>query len=926
MASLYIKPQVLVHQEFESVPTAITDALRAHISGGHAKLHRYAEADEKPDINLGEYDHLVNKTYSWPRKAAGSLVDQSYTKLFIDDALLLYFEDLVGQGSTIAPVSGYRNRIRSSSVSFKTNGVYARDAALLRDVKVGDTVYVRGSDGGDTYELWTYVKGFKGDPVAATVGVPDAADSNKTAQSLATSIDKIGGPDNNIVLTADGSEYDGRADGVIDETYTVEVISGSVNGDLTTARLRITSASGTDNVASKAPRGAGGFTEIGTRGLKVEFDITPTASGSLAAAEDEVSPNDLVPGQKWKIRVTQAYTPPTVTSSGTYTGPWDTTYIVECVKGGGYGATGSRRPILKVTTTTGVDVSGPHYVETSGGQIAIGTEGVRAIFTGGSGLVKGDKWYITVTAKAEGAMRTLVLGHNLPEELRDATDLDLKLYIKKNIQVPKNRIGYAPITNFSTSDTEITVASGIIAYDESWVNDLGEEVELPVVGGTLFVEYREWLTDYVGVVESLTKVEDVGEVLGTLHPDNPLAWGVYKALSNSNGTAVRFTAVANPSDLRSWREVIDLLGGRSDVYNLVPLTHDRQVQDLFAAHVQSSSSAEAGLWRAAIFSVKGESTKAILTKDLTKNGEVALAKLVDDPETSGTQYTLLQIQGNNVELGELGVRAGDIVRFLFTTDGFGSEEYTEFVIDEVVNETTVRLATGHSVAINTAQKVEIWRNLKKSEIAEEVGKKAGSFNSRRVCVVWPDSISSGGISMPGYFLAAALAGLRSGVVPHQGLTNVEIVGFDDVSRTTEFFNNNHLDTMAGAGVWVVTQDLDGTVYSRHAVTTDNLDVNHREEMVRANVDSMSYVFLRNLKPFIGRANVTPSALTVIRVQLEATIEYLKSNGFTETLGSQLIDGAVTQLRQHALLKDRVVVAVSLTIPYPMNNIEVHLVV
>ena len=213
--------------------------------------------------------------------------------------------------------------------------------------------------------------------------------------------------------------------------------------------------------------------------------------------------------------------------------------------------------------------------------------------------------------------------------------------------------------------------------------------------------------------------------------------------------------------------------------------------------------------------------------------------------------------------------------------------------------------------------VTIWRAIEATD---------GSGAPHIVFNAHSDTVGVGGLNVAGYYLCAALAGLRSGVVPHQGLTNVEIAGFDDITRTTEFFNNGNLNTLAGSGVWVVTQALDGTVYSRHAVTTDNTDVNHREEMVRANVDAMSYVFLRNLRGFIGRTNVTPTALTLMRVQLDATIEYLKANGFTATLGSQLIDGTVTQLRQHALLKDRVVAAIELEIPYPINNIEVHLVI
>ena len=35
-------------------------------------------------------------------------------------------------------------------------------------------------------------------------------------------------------------------------------------------------------------------------------------------------------------------------------------------------------------------------------------------------------------------------------------------------------------------------------------------------------------------------------------------------------------------------------------------------------------------------------------------------------------------------------------------------------------------------------------------------------------------------------------------------------------------------------------------------------------------------------------------------------------------------GQIVELRPHATLKDRVVIVLDLTLPFPMNNIEVHL--
>jgi hypothetical protein len=67
-------------------------------------------------------------------------------------------------------------------------------------------------------------------------------------------------------------------------------------------------------------------------------------------------------------------------------------------------------------------------------------------------------------------------------------------------------------------------------------------------------------------------------------------------------------------------------------------------------------------------------------------------------------------------------------------------------------------------------------------------------------------------------------------------------------------------------------------------------------------------------------------LTLLRNQLDATLTDLATNGTTAEVGSQLISGDITVLRIHPLLKDRIEVVLTLNVPAPLNNIELHLVV
>jgi hypothetical protein len=1184
--SSYIKPQVLVFQEFRIVPTEITEPLRAHIAGPHAVLHRYSDLEEKKTILLGQYDRLNDVCYPWPQRQPGSIVDLSYVKVYADDALLKYFEhDLQSTYTRITHVTGKFNWIQSDDLSFKSNtAAYPRssDAFFDRDVKAGDVAYLRTvvDQEGDCIEvdLWTEVVGFASDLVDSLIKPAEIDTNNQSTTTAYAGIPNPGMTDgqptsnNNYLQVAgkencvklveiDGSDYDGLASGDVTEEYTVQVIKSTISG-CNAARLRIRSASGRDDVEEVVPNdlSANEWTLVGTRGLKVRFAVQENSDCIAAAAANDVAYDNFVTGQKWVVAVRQEFYAADADSAadgeytvqqdgdiaGAYNGAKNDVYIVEVTKGGAFDAVTASTlgfPEVTVSTVKGLDRSGPTEVVENNGEIGIGTNGVKiklsaggpvksieletggstytstptvvlsapdaaggvqatatctltggvvsgititnpgsgyynppsVSFTGGGGtgataqaylnvgLRKGDKFYVSVVSSKAGPVRKLILRDDLPSEMRDtytrsttvkasvrvvadenvtlsglqtidgetleaddrvllvgqtdaeengiyvvgsswtrATDfnqtseivknvyvpvtsgdtyagsgwvvvnagtvvvdtspiyfvrddeanternvpLDLKLFIKDDIQVSRVRPETSGLTNYWFEETQVCVQEGVTAYHPEWTA-AGVEQPLPVESAKVYVEYREWLADLADEVNSISDVADLDNIAGQLHPDNPLKWGVYKALSNSNGTVVKYTAVAHPEeldetgkvlgpDLDSWVQVLERIKGRDDLYNLVPMTFNRQIQNLWAAHIGGESNEIANNWKAGFFSLKAEPKQLVVGNGALIGGvlgnvmEEVLATLADDPNATGSQFTLLQVPaGTDNKKGYFitnDVRPGDIVRYNFSVDQYGEEQYEEYVVDQVLSENSLLLFTGADAAVTQPQRVEIYHNRNRNEIADDIAQQAGSLSNRRVCAVWPDQVGEGGTVQPGYYLAAALAGLVSGVVPHQPLTNVEVAGFDDFTRSYKYFNETQLNRMAEAGVWIVTEDRDGTPFSRHALTTDNLDLNRREEMIRRNVDSMSYLFLRRLRPFIGRTNVQPGMVRRLKFEVEAIINFLSNNGNTEELGSQLISGEIRKLQVHPLLKDRIEIVLDLVVPAPLNNIELHLVV
>ena len=942
----YVLPQALIYQEFTLVPTALTEPLRACPIGPQYALFRYSDADEKLTIKVTDsYNPDSDENYLWPGRPAGGVVDFDYTRMFIDDALLQYYRDPGGDGSLIAAVDGYRNRIRFDALVLQTKNGFNRSGVFLdRDVAPGDVLDIVASACGDPYSVRTQILDLVADEIPAVIDAPEAESGNSPTQTADTAYEQTAGELNNVCIElVDGSGYDGREDGQISETYEIEVVGAGSGGDAETATLLVTALSGTEDPVEITPEDFGVATAIGSRGLEVTFNND--GCGSSSSIGPSIDPDDFVVGQKWQVTVEQLYTKPTQTSGGVYLGAYDTSYVVEVSKGGDIGTAE-----VRVSTTTGVDASGPTVVTALGTAVVVGTQGVALTFaTAPQGLVTGDRFVIAVESVGEGAVKTAVLATPLPPALRgicevvigsssssssgSPPDLGVTFYIKKDIEVAEDRLGYAPLINWEQSATEFTTKVGIIAYDATWTN-AGVMQPLPVKDGAVYVNYRalvfQWV-DTVGTISDVSEIPDVFVQAPIIHQDNPLVFGVYNALLNSNGEDVKFTAVgaSSPIELEDWLNALEVLKGRNDVYSLVPLTFDKQVLDAVASHVEAMSAADVGRWRIAWFSQQAVTEKSVYTESLNplREGEVVLATITDDPDTSGTQYTLVTAEGEKFLTGGVTITPGDILRARYSDDGFGNATYSEYIIDSVLNDEEIRLVSGPSAPITTPSKVEIWRNLNKTQTAEEMALKPGLWTSRRVYLVWPDEIGNAGETVPGYYLCCSLAGLRGSSLPHRPLTNVEIIGWDDLTRTTEFFNEPQLNTMAAAGWWIVTRDPeDGTVYSRHQLSTNNLDLNRREQSVTTNVDSISYTLLKRLAIYIGRGNVTPVMLSIIEGEILSVLDYFSNFTVQDILGPQIISYTIQELRQHPTLKDRILAIIPIEVPYPLNNVEVHLVI
>lgn len=919
----YVLPLVRVFQEFEEAPTSIVRPLPACIVGENYRLFRFSVASEKSLAGLGAYDPLLDTCYDWPSRPAGAFVDQGYTRLFADNTKLRYFSDPGGGsgGSVIKAVEGFKNRIRSDTVNWKTNGAFVRNAALLRDVKAGDAVRVTGDNCGSPATFDATVIGLVADRVASIIGAIAPVAGNAANQGLTSSHSHVAGTVNNVdIVSIDASVYNGLPDGDINEIYYLEVITGGIPA---AAVFRLTSQSGNDNNSALGAAGFGSSLEVGSRGLIVVFNH----SGSTAGPD-----NVFIVGQKWQVNVGQAFTVPVPADSGAYTGPSDTKYIITVSRGGKFAD--SPKPQIRVATSTGIDLSGPTLVSASAVYVPVGSYGVLAKFTG-TALRKGDQFTIDVTAEADGPVRTLVLDSNLPDGFRGQCgtpesseaglpDLGVDLYlVRSGLEITAVQPQAFPAVNWSQDALQICLEAGVTVQDPEWVN-AGVLVPLPLISGDLFVQYRARLSTYCGQVGELSDDSAVAAILGPVVPDNPLAFGVHYALLNSGGQTVKFVAVCgsvagDPPTLDDWEAALDSLTERTDVYTLVPLTFDKAIHDAFEAHVVAESSPDNGRWRVARFCRQVDQTQAQYVA--VAGGGPILATIEDNPDLAGVQNTIVTA----VAAAFVGnVRAGDTVRYGYSVDDLGRPTYATAVVDAVISNQTLRLLSGPLSPVVVASKIEVWRTLTADELATFLATLPGVYDNRRTRLGFPDVVGNAGVQFPGYFLDCAYAGLRSGVLPHQGLTNVALVGFDDMSRT-DMFTTAQLNRMAASGYWITKKDRNtGKVYSRHQLTTDMTSVLTREESLVSNPDSVSYLLKDLVTDLIGLANVTPKLLEIINIREHTLLQQLTDTITVPRLGPQLISAEITLLERSPTAKDGIENIIRGEFPAPLNEMNIHL--
>ena len=461
-----------------------------------------------------------------------------------------------------------------------------------------------------------------------------------------------------------------------------------------------------------------------------------------------------------------------------------------------------------------------------------------------------------------------------------------------------------------------------------------------VISAKLYVEYRALLHTATDTIHSIETSSYVESMLGQVDVDNPLAFGVQKCIQNSADRVVYYMATRG-NTLEDYERVLQTAEKNDKVYFIVPLTKDGAVIEAVQAHVNEMSSKYNKRWRIAFVCAEIPEENHLYTKTASTDGEGFFGIIGKPNNLTGKKENIIFqfVEGDSPEnyRPASGVKcnsqvvAGDKVRVY---DGgvdvwTGKDTYTDYTVDAVISNTVLRLKSGPKDPVETKLRAEVIHLYTYQEKTTAIASTSRNMADRRMYNVFPNWAAGNGVTFGGEFLAAAAAGLASSVLPQQPITNVELIGVDDVKICYETYTRTQLNEIAEGGTFIIMQDLPGDrVYVRHQLSTDYVSGNllKSELSITKNLDSISYYFAEVYKPYIGKYNITPRLIEQLRVEAEASLTRLESETGAGLYGPQVLpEGTeIVTFEQDQVNQDHVYAHIKLNLPRPFNVLDLDL--
>jgi hypothetical protein len=317
-----------------------------------------------------------------------------------------------------------------------------------------------------------------------------------------------------------------------------------------------------------------------------------------------------------------------------------------------------------------------------------------------------------------------------------------------------------------------------------------------------------------------------------------------------------------------------------------------------------------------------------------------------DQVTVETRRAWRQILDTSATYVTDGVVVGDLVEVPVPPVDAGATFTTVYsaAVAAILSENRVQLALGSDIpapdsyvgydGIPNDLGYRIMRTLSKADQVTTLNSVVTSIASKRVVMVWPDSVDVAGVvnastgiatAQPGYYLACAVGGMSAGLPPHQGFTNIGVAGIDEIHNSTRYFTEGQLESLSNAGWYLFVQETEVSVpYCLHQLTTDVSTLENGELSIVRDFDYISLFYKDILDDFLGRYNVIDQTLDLLREALNGGTAQLQSQRLPR-IGAPIITATVDSIAPLAGQKDRVEVYMTVDLPFPLNRIGLHLV-
>lgn len=434
-------------------------------------------------------------------------------------------------------------------------------------------------------------------------------------------------------------------------------------------------------------------------------------------------------------------------------------------------------------------------------------------------------------------------------------------------------------------------------------------------------------------------VDELEDAIGPITTANPLAYGMFIAMSNAANTQISGIGVDAVSSgfpygtLAAFGKAFDFLE-TEEVYAIAVMSDEPLVHQAAKVHAVAMSLPAAKGERVAIVAQDRPTREYDTIVDSGTDGERSAAGKFDtksallsaalqqndiDPTSiTVSDGVFLEIETDSYRWNITGSVATGTILSINTTFVAGENDdsfYATGTFPDVSDETYSVKIRGATIANTTAG-----RN-KEVETYVNIGQ---GYSSRRLWFLVTNGAYAsvdGVISLvEGFYLTAAKAGQVAGNLPSAPLTNFAISGFTKVVGTNDRYTETQLNQIAYGGCDIIVQPGSGApLVSRHQLTTNMASVEVREQSIVKALDFCSKFIRGGLRNFIGKYNITETFLDTLSAVVQGQIRYLSDNGV-------IAGGDLNNIIQDTTNPDTVLVDITLEVLYPCNYIRVTLII